>query len=139
MICKTRLKHFWNESFGQIYPALKRLNDEKLIRVVEREGAGARATYYEITQTGLSALREWLQRPPTARIIRDEFLLKLFCGRELPPDVLARHVATVRSQALEQLEVIKFASEELNKFAKDHPDSPYWHLVLRSGELANHS
>jgi PadR family transcriptional regulator, regulatory protein AphA len=135
--CKTRLKHFWNESFGQIYPTLRRLNDEKLIRTIERnEKNGTRATYYEVTTSGLSALKEWLLKPPAPRIVRDELLLKLFCGREIPHDVFSRHVAKVRERTLEQLDVQKLASLELDTRAKGHPDNPYWHLILRYGELA---
>ncbi len=34
---ETTISFFWNESFGQIYPTLKRLEEEGLIREFEKK------------------------------------------------------------------------------------------------------
>lgn len=132
--CRTRLKHFWNESFGQIYPTLAALADDGLIRPLERE-ENPRATYYELTEPGRAALREWVAQAATPRLIRDEVLLKLFCGGEATADVLLGHVESARQRAKEELVSLAEASRELQTYAKDHPDNPYWQLMLRAGEL----
>src|ERR1700693_591138 len=53
-------RHFWAASYGQIYPELRRLEEQGLI-VGRNEPSGARArTVYELTESGNAALRGWL-------------------------------------------------------------------------------
>lgn len=132
--CLTRLRHFWNESFGQIYPTLARLTEEGSIRRIQRTDK-PRSVSFELTASGKERLRYWLAEAPSPRTVRDEVLLKLFCGREAGPGVLLRHLAEVREHASRQIDVIGAASGELESLV-DHPDHPYWRLMLRSGELA---
>lgn len=76
---ETAIGFFWRESFGQIYPALKRLSDAKLVKALPGEGArGTRR--YRVTPAGRAALKVWLQRAPKAEVPRNELLLKLFFG-----------------------------------------------------------
>lgn len=70
---------FWSESFGQIYPELRRLSAAKLIKALGDEGARG-AKRYRITAAGRDELRRWLQRAPHAERQRNELLLKLFFG-----------------------------------------------------------
>lgn len=132
--CRTRLRHFWNESFGQIYPTLHQLSADGLVRSFERAD-NARATYYELTEPGRVALGDWLAQPASPRIIRDELLLKLFCGGESTPGVLLDHVTAARQQAQSELDSLREAASELERHAKGHPDNPYWQLMLRAGQL----
>src|SRR5262249_13920193 len=56
--------HFWKESFGQIYPALERLQAQGLVQR-DPEPAGQRRRFvYTITASGREALRAWLATPP---------------------------------------------------------------------------
>src|SRR5450631_3908496 len=79
---------FWGESYGQIYPTLKRLVAEKLI-VPSSSGAKARSTrqQYSITPAGLACLQQWLAVPFRDDPPRDEFLLKMFFAAEAGPAV----------------------------------------------------
>src|SRR5579864_7833756 len=53
-------RYFWAASYGQIYPELKRLEDDGLIRG-RSDPSGARAKMaYELTPEGEEALRDWL-------------------------------------------------------------------------------
>jgi DNA-binding PadR family transcriptional regulator len=70
---------FWNESFGQIYPELKRLAAAKLVKALPGEGARG-AKRYRITPAGRAEVQRWLQRAPKAERQRNELLLKLFFG-----------------------------------------------------------
>src|SRR2546430_16702150 len=52
-------RYFWAASYGQIYPELKRLEDQGLVRG-RPEPSGARArTVYELTDAGTAALEHW--------------------------------------------------------------------------------
>lgn len=75
---------FWSESYGQIYPELRRLSGAKLIKALAAEGARG-AKRYRITAAGREELRRWLQRAPGAERQRNELLLKLFFGAVTGP------------------------------------------------------
>ena len=83
---------FWSESYGNIYPALRKLLAEGLIQE-DNEGApatGRRRRIYSITAKGRQALGEWLRKPIAVRAEDNEFLLKLFFGMLIPAkDALA--------------------------------------------------
>lgn len=78
----TSTANFWSESYGNIYPTLKKLLAEGLIREVsERAAAGRRQKQlYNITETGRVALQHWLRQPVLERPEDNELLLKLFFG-----------------------------------------------------------
>ena len=82
---------FWGESYGQIYPTLKKLVADGLIRVAKPDSAAegspkARRQEYSITPAGQARLQQWLAIPYRDDPPRDEFLLKLFFGNEAAPD-----------------------------------------------------
>jgi len=89
---------FWSESFGQIYPQLRRLADEGLVAPDpgdgEREGKP-----YRITPAGRAALLVWLARPPQPEPARSELLLKLHFGRFLGTETAAGLVADALERA----------------------------------------
>src|SRR4051812_1177259 len=73
------LSHFWSESYGQIYPALRRLEAARLIAPVKQAGAGARRKrLYTLTPLGRARLRAWLAEAPKPQPPRNELMLKLF-------------------------------------------------------------
>src|SRR5438067_10143487 len=72
-------RHFWAASYGQIYPELRRLEQQGLIRG-RPEPTGDRARkVYELTEAGVDALRDWLSSGEEPLYeVRDEGLLKMF-------------------------------------------------------------
>src|SRR2546423_11231079 len=53
-------RHFWAASYGQIYPELRRLEEEGLIRGEDDPAGGRQRRAYELTDAGEAALDEWL-------------------------------------------------------------------------------
>ncbi|NLG22587.1 MAG: PadR family transcriptional regulator [Actinomycetales bacterium] len=91
----------WDAKHSQIYPELRRLEEEGLIEVVER-GARRRTTY-ACTAAGLSALRAWLVEPPASTGgVRNEHVLRLFLlaalGRDEALTVLRQTEAAAAAQ-----------------------------------------
>src|ERR1700726_4274166 len=78
-------RHFWAASYGQIYPELKRLEDQGLVRG-RPEPSGARArTVYQLTEAAERGLRGWLaSEDEPVYELRDEGMLKLFFSDSLP-------------------------------------------------------
>ena len=98
---------FWNESYGQIYPTLKRMTAEGLVtfRHDQKEGKPARKLY-SITEKGREALREWLGEPPRDKGVRSEFFLKLFLGSSTDNEVSAGHIRDWMDKSQERLEAL---------------------------------
>jgi len=71
--------HFYDASYGSIYPALGRLLDEGLVSVTEtpQEGKPDKKVY-SLTPAGLETFREALAEPPGPDKIRSEVLVRFF-------------------------------------------------------------
>src|SRR5271157_2428033 len=86
---RASVGHIWNESYGQIYPNLKKMAaDGLVIAKPERQKGKPDRTIYSITKKGHDRLTHWLAVPPQPEIPRNEFLLKLFFGERIPTEIL---------------------------------------------------
>jgi len=126
---------FWSESFGQIYPELKRLAQAKFIRALETGEAARGTKRYRITPAGREELRRWLSRPPRAEHIRNELLLKLFFGAvtggEIARGFLQEAVRAyeARSKALAAAEALIIRDDRTSD------NLVYALMTVRSGQL----
>ena len=72
--------HMWTVNFGQIYPNLKALEREGLIRmkgISPSKKGGPQKKLYTIEEQGREEFARWLARDPVRpMILRDSFLLK---------------------------------------------------------------
>jgi DNA-binding PadR family transcriptional regulator len=86
-------RFFWAASYGQIYPELRRLEEEGLIVGEDAPNGGRGRRVFELTDAGREALQAWLLGRDVTIEYRDESLLRLFFADALP-----------REQALNLLE-----------------------------------
>jgi DNA-binding PadR family transcriptional regulator len=72
--------HMWSINYGQIYPNLKKLEEEGLItmkEVVQNDEKGPPRKLYSITQKGREEFVRWLESSPEkSMILRDPFLMR---------------------------------------------------------------
>ncbi len=133
---ESGIGHFWSESYGQIYPALRDLKAQGLIR--RRPGAprgGSRDRHvYEITERGLEALAAWRALPPRATPGRNELLLKVFFGRAGEPGPEIEWIDALHDRLAEEVREYARIRKELERTQRDHPSLPYWLLTLSYGE-----
>lgn len=128
--------HFWSESYGQLYPALRELETQRLIVGEDAPGQRGRdKRIYRITESGRNRLRDWLSQPAEPVRPRYEHSLKLFFGFNVPPSVSLQHVIRIREESTTALEAFRRTEEELARWAEREPVSiaPYWLIVLRGG------
>lgn len=80
-------RFFWQISYGQIYPELKRLAKMGLAEQEPGSRGGRTRHLYRITDAGRDALRAWLAHSghPSGFEMRDELLLKLFFSDTAEP------------------------------------------------------
>ncbi|PKM72753.1 MAG: PadR family transcriptional regulator [Firmicutes bacterium HGW-Firmicutes-16] len=86
--------HFWQESFGQIYPTLKALVSEGLAvsSDILESSDGRGQIVYNITEAGRAELEKWLSEAPDVEKIRYEILLKISFGTNTQSQVLLGHL-----------------------------------------------
>jgi PadR family transcriptional regulator AphA len=126
--------YFWGESYGQIYPSLKKLAAEKLIKPVDPKPAGRKRQEYVITEAGRAQLRAWLALPFHNDPPRNEFLLKLFFGREAARGVALAHVRDVQERNRQMLATLHTIEASVPKDGPPNPNLPYWMLTLSLGK-----
>ena len=125
---------FWGESYGQIYPSLKRLAEEGLIEVCKPSSAPKkRRQEYALTDAGRVCLREWLALPFQNDPPRNEFLLKLFFGREAAPGVALAHVRELQERNRRMLATLEGIESMAREIQLQNPNKPYWMLTLGLG------
>jgi PadR family transcriptional regulator, regulatory protein AphA len=131
---ERELSHFWNESYGQIYPILKKLAAEKLASSRRRKQKGRPdRQVYTITAKGRSVLKEWLREPASLQVQRNETLLKLFFSSIA---TAARRRRLVEAYREEQSSAIRECTEmkaHLEEEYPDHPHLPLWLMTVEHG------
>jgi DNA-binding PadR family transcriptional regulator len=125
---------FWGESYGQIYPTLKRLVSEGLIEACKPAAAPRkRRQEYALTDAGRACLREWLALPFQNDPPRNEFLLKLFFGHEAAPGVSIAHVRELQERNRRTLATLEGIEKMALQDQSQNPNKPYWMLTLSLG------
>jgi PadR family transcriptional regulator, regulatory protein AphA len=126
--------HFWSESYGQIYPGLKRLTAAGLVakRTERRKGSPDRHVY-SLTAEGRERLRQWLKLPVVEVVPRNELLLKLFFGDEVSPRICREHVETYLELHRGRLQRYGAVAKSLRKECGDDARLPFWLMTLSMG------
>ncbi|MEV0898803.1 PadR family transcriptional regulator [Actinoplanes sp. NPDC049802] len=124
------LGHFWSESFGQIYPALRALEDTGRVR--RRPGARAGSSVFEITESGSAELLGLLLEPVQDSPPRDGLLLRLFFGRALGPEHCAALLRETRDAAGARLRRYEGLLAGLSVTERDTPDWAFVRITLRA-------
>ena len=129
------VRHFWRESWGQIYPALKTMESEKLVksRVEAGEGRPDRRVY-EITPKGSKVLELWLHESPKLEVPRNEMLLKLFFGKRVTLEQNRRLIEERRQVYEETNAAYDSIEKQLLAKSADDPNLPFWLMTLRHGQ-----
>ncbi len=110
-------RRFWAASYGQIYPELRRLEEQGLVRGRPEPSGGRARTAYELTETGEAVLREWLASDDELVYeVRDEGMLKLFFSDSLPERRLEniRAMLALQQRKLSQLRAIQRKADEMH-------------------------
>jgi len=131
---ETSIGFFWNESFGQIYPNLKKLEQQGLIRKTKTADAkGTDRIIYAITANGRKKLQQWLAKPAEPLAERNELLLKLFFGSQLDHDGIRAHLKRHQQMGEETLKVYAGVEQDIASYKDKSPDFPFWRMTLDYG------
>jgi PadR family transcriptional regulator AphA len=133
---RVSVGHFWNESYGQIYPNLKKLAADGCVSSkTERQKGKPDRRIYSITKKGQERLQKWLAVPPQPEIARNELLLKLFFGAQISPHVLIGFVERmVERESAVLRELTRVEHEEIAQ-NQHYPGAPFWKMAAHFGQM----
>jgi len=115
--------HFWQESYGQIYPTLKALVQEGLAVEDSESGNGRGQITYSITDSGLGELKKWLSETPDIEKLRYEILLKVSFGANTEPEVILVHLDDFilrNDKLIKEMDGFVMSLENLKNRGDDH-------------------
>jgi len=128
------LSKFWSAGFGQIYPTLKQLEAEGLIRHCDScYDFGPERKIYQITGTGRVALKKWLEIPVIKEEVRYEILLKLFFGAAVDEQVVLGQIADFRQRNERLLCEVGAMEQQLKSIVHLSRDHQYFYLTALFG------
>jgi len=134
-LIERSIAHFWNESYGQIYPILNRLAAEGLAaRRRETQRGKPDRQIYALTDKGRQELARWLAVPARQEPFRNELLLKLFLGAE---GRVADSLAQIEHYEAGQralLEMYVGIERRLRDEMAGHPQLPFSLVTLHYGQ-----
>ncbi len=123
---------FWNENFGHIYPILKRLEKDGLVkRLTRKSGNYPAKNIYTLTEVGKREFLKWLPEPPEEPPVRNEMLLKLFFGRQNDRHEVESMIMAERKRNEELLTIYGEVAKKISAMKSD--DYSYWNFTLKFG------
>jgi DNA-binding PadR family transcriptional regulator len=135
-LVRASIGHIWSESYGQIYPSLKRLAADGLVDCkTEKHKGRPDRRIYSITKKGREQLQQWLAVPPQPEIPRNEMLLKLFFGAQAPTHILIRNVEAMVETHGAVLQTLERTEHDAIDKNPQYPDAPYWKMAARFGQI----
>ncbi len=126
------ISFFWKGSFGNIYPALKDMENRGLIIKRDTSSGGRERITYHITPEGQQTLKKWLSDGQAGNELRYETLLKLFFGGAEEKEVTLRNIELFEGEIRQELKLLKAYGETLEK-QLDVEDHIYYYLTVSFG------
>jgi DNA-binding PadR family transcriptional regulator len=128
--------NFWQESYGQLYPALKDLVEAGMAEMHIEHNVDGKPDkkVYSITGKGRDELKDWLTQPVKKMpVLRNEVLLKLFFGYEVDDQISIKHIEDVKNRASESLQHLQSINKIIESDFSDHPGNRFWKITVLAG------
>ena len=98
---------YWRESYGNIYPILKRLKANGLVRQIDADVKKKRRIYYQLNDKGREELARWLAKAPVLNRFRVEMLMKIRFGEMVGVDTIKSNIEHYREMSLLEIDECK--------------------------------
>ena len=126
------ISFFWKGSFGNIYPALRDMQAQGLLKKSNTSTGGREKFIYHLTDQGKAVLKDWLAEESASNELKYETLLKLFCGGVGGSSVSVHTIEVFEREIEKDLKMLKSYCEILKK-AQDDEDHVYYYLTASFG------
>src|ERR1019366_3558674 len=102
---------------------------------IERQKGRPDRHIYSITKKGRERLTKWLAVPPQPEIPRNELLLKLFFGEQVPAQILIGYVERKAGESRALLELLERTEREEIDKNRHYSSAPYWRMAAHFGQM----
>lgn len=136
IIMDKSISNFFSNSFGSINPAIKKLEQQKLIDCTETIDKSRLKKTYTITELGIKSYREWISLPIKQGRIKDEVLIRIFfmgdSNKQDQKKLIDTYLAELTASR-EDLEKTMKAIEDMNLSAQDKDKTKFQLSTLQFG------
>ena len=134
-LTERSIAHFWNESYGQIYPVLNRLAADGFAeRRREKQRGKPDRHVYSLTDKGREELARWLAVPARHEPFRSELLLKLFLGSAGRVTDSIGQIEHYAASQRGRLDLYLEIERRLRREMAGHPQLPFSLVTLHHGQ-----
>ncbi len=127
---------FWNESYGQIYPTLKKLLKEGLVEVeVDTRTQGPERKVYTLTPEGQEVLQSWLTETDCKSSFRDELMLKLHFGMPEVQKNLLDRLQNMEKELSDGLDALLVESEQMEELDLSKEELAYRKMTMNWSKM----
>jgi len=109
---------YWKESYGNIYPMLRILQNDGLIDKTDSYVKTKKKVIYQLNSVGMQCLENWLQEPATLNRFRVEILMKLRFGRTAGVANMVKQITGYKDTARQELTDVNSIIYELQSSAE---------------------
>ncbi len=95
--------YYWRESYGNIYPMLKKLYQDGLIDKVDSYVKKKKRLIYNLNSNGWAEFQKWLEKPADLNRFRVELLMKLRFGASSSVENMISLITHYRNESFDQL------------------------------------
>jgi len=125
------ISYFWDISYGQIYPTLRKLEEEGFAtKEIETGEKGPNRKIYTITENGKKELKKWLLKAEEKEY---EILLKTFFGTQLPIEENIKKMREFNARRSGEIIELEQSEKELLSVLEENEDHHYFLLVALFG------
>jgi DNA-binding PadR family transcriptional regulator len=112
---ETVFSYFYDASFGSVYPALKIMDQEGLIKkeTILQESKPNKHVY-SISDKGKEAFHSYLSSPVASDIVRSDISMRLFFGDYAESDLVVSWIETIVRQYEQSLRTVEQYKAELS-------------------------
>lgn len=121
MTMKNSTNFFFNTSYGNIYPTLKKLGASGMVTYEEKIRNGKLNKVYSITEEGRKAFIEWLSANSEIAMIRDEALCRAYFFSHLENDQIESSINSYLTRLDSEI-------EKLRSLRENHCEIDSWKL-----------
>ena len=128
------LSCYWKATQQQVYRELSKMETQGLvIYEMQPQQGKPDKKIYQITEKGLAELMHWYAEPTKRTRIREDLLVKVLIGHQMPMDLLRNEINHRKKVHQEQLDKYLAIEAEHFEIEDPSPEVQFKYLTLKRG------
>ena len=133
---EVSIGNFFKVSYGNLYPALKKLADKGFLTTEEEMQGNRIKKYYQATELGKAEFLEWLSAPADFSAKLQAFMVKIFFFGELPENIRKQRFYECELYIQQGLQKLNKMKEQYEHFSSES-DRAYFEVATLHYAIQN--